>query len=268
MDRALGGGLPVGMVTEIVGESGVGKSQLCFQLLLTAQWGEDREDSPGLRSRALYIQTETYNPHVRLNELAKGQLEKGLSVENALENIYIESLPAQGGPDELIGILQKAAVEAQQHWNDPMPLRLIVIDSLANLFKDGDENKTDALFRISRLLKELADQFHMVVVVTNHVVDVIGDNLVHNVKLGNVQRLLTDGRQVYPSLGFAWANCPNNRIFLSKTKWQIDHEGSNKTVRKLEVAFSPATAPGSCHCLVTKVGFQGLPDSYVATQNS
>ena len=139
-----------------------------------------------------------------------------------------------------------------------------MLASLVHALEDLGEHGLEC----SRLLKELADQFHMVVVVTNHVVDVIGDNLVHNVKLGNVQPLLTDGRQVYPSLGFAWANCPNNRIFLSKTKWQIDHEGSNKTVRKLEVAFSPVTAPGSCHCLVTRVGFQGLPDSYVATQNS
>lgn len=37
MDRAWGGGLPVGCITEITGESATGKTQCCLQLCVTAQ---------------------------------------------------------------------------------------------------------------------------------------------------------------------------------------------------------------------------------------
>ncbi len=37
LDRAMGGGLLTRGITEVFGESGVGKTQLCLQLCLTAQ---------------------------------------------------------------------------------------------------------------------------------------------------------------------------------------------------------------------------------------
>lgn len=53
--RYLGGGIPVGSITEFVGESTAGKTQLCLQLLLASQLPLDRG---GLAGKAIYIHTE------------------------------------------------------------------------------------------------------------------------------------------------------------------------------------------------------------------
>jgi len=67
LDGLLQGGVPVGSITELVGESTVGKTQLCLQLLLTAQLPPERG---GLGGRSLYIHTEGPAPLVRLADLA------------------------------------------------------------------------------------------------------------------------------------------------------------------------------------------------------
>ena len=131
LDGPLGGGLPRGLVTELVGEAGAGKSQLALQLLLTAQWPEERG---GLAGRALYIHTEGVDPMRRLRDLAARQAERGLVGEDACDHIFLEA--CLGGAEDLLRVLERARGLAQRLGADGRPLRLLVVDSVGALFRD------------------------------------------------------------------------------------------------------------------------------------
>lgn len=55
LDEALGGGIPMGKLTEVVGPSGIGKTQFCLKLALLAALPEYYG---GLDGRVVYIDTE------------------------------------------------------------------------------------------------------------------------------------------------------------------------------------------------------------------
>ncbi|MGK0549318.1 MAG: helix-hairpin-helix domain-containing protein, partial [Pyrobaculum sp.] len=60
LDELLGGGIETRAVTEVVGEFGSGKTQLCHQLAVMVQLPEERG---GLGAKAIYIDTEnTFRP--------------------------------------------------------------------------------------------------------------------------------------------------------------------------------------------------------------
>jgi len=56
LDEALGGGIPMGKLTEVVGPSGIGKTQFCLKLALLAALPEY---CGGLDGRVVYIDTES-----------------------------------------------------------------------------------------------------------------------------------------------------------------------------------------------------------------
>nr|CAB3460042.1 unnamed protein product [Digitaria exilis] len=56
LDEALGGGIPLGKLTEVVGPSGIGKTQFCLKLSLLAALPEYYG---GLDGRVVYIDTES-----------------------------------------------------------------------------------------------------------------------------------------------------------------------------------------------------------------
>lgn len=70
LDELLRGGLPVGGVTELSGESGAGKTQLALQLCLSVQYPAQYG---GLNSGAVYICTEDSFPIRRLQQLIRDQ---------------------------------------------------------------------------------------------------------------------------------------------------------------------------------------------------
>ncbi|XP_047243005.1 DNA repair protein XRCC3 isoform X2 [Girardinichthys multiradiatus] len=70
LDQLLRGGLPVGGVTELSGESGAGKTQLGLQLCLSVQYPVEHR---GLSSGALYVCTEDPFPIKRLQQLISEQ---------------------------------------------------------------------------------------------------------------------------------------------------------------------------------------------------
>ncbi|PNX86991.1 DNA repair protein XRCC3, partial [Trifolium pratense] len=63
LDRNLNGGIPTKSITEVVGESGSGKTQICLQLVLSAQLPPSHG---GLNGSSLYIYTEYPFPIRRL----------------------------------------------------------------------------------------------------------------------------------------------------------------------------------------------------------
>ena len=91
----------------------------------------------------------------------------------SLDNIYWERDVVDG--EDLIDRLRHA--EAMMRQPQELHLRLLIIDSIAHLFRDVGDNpgvaafaqRTGVLFRISSMLRRFADLYNLAVVVTNQV---------------------------------------------------------------------------------------------------
>ncbi|CAK9875588.1 unnamed protein product, partial [Sphagnum jensenii] len=281
LNAFLSGGMPCGTVTELVGECGSGKTLLSLQLLLSVQAPVMRG---GLQGRALCIYTEGRFPSRRLFELAtfacghadgltttcKGQANKVLVKE-------VQTI------DELLHLLSNEILQLLRH-RFLTPVKLIVIDSVAALFRaDFDNNKTDLTkraslyFRLSAKLKQYAQQFNIAIVVTNQVTDCF-DEVQSDQEY--VEHLMTSGRFVRPALGLSWSHCVNTRLFLSRIPQQdcsmlhkfqghvrhgsevVEHcnsggGGEGLDGRRIQVVFAPHLPQDSCAFTVTRRGMQG-----------
>lgn len=267
--------MPCNSITEIVAESGSGKTQLCLQLALHAQLPVSHG---GLAASSLYLHTEFPFPFRRLHQLSQtfcslyNRLYSGGDY-NPCDSIYVQSIHTA---DQLLDIMPK--VESFViNANFQLPVRLIVIDSIAALFRSEFENtprelkrRSSLFFKISGKLKALAKRFSLAVVVTNQVVDFMGPSEGTNgVRIGNLRVLYSSGRQVCAALGLAWANCVNSRLFLSRDEEIVREEdalvdcsdGHNmcrQTRRRLHVIFAPHLSDTLCEFAITRDGVFGV----------
>lgn len=142
IDALLGGGVRTGMVTDVYGASGSGKSQLCFTLCANCA---------GDGGQALFIDTAgTFRPE-RVSEIA--------GAHDVLDRItYVRAL----GTEDQRSALQKAR---------DMDARLIVVDTLTGLFSAEFVGPSRHLAVMSHLheLALLAINAGCAVVVTNMV---------------------------------------------------------------------------------------------------
>ena len=270
IDRCLGGGIPCNSLTEIVGESGCGKTQICLQLVLSAQLPPSHG---GLSASSLYIHTEFPFPIRRLKQLSNSfrSLHSQLfSSENGnrydlCDCVFVERVYSA---NELLATMSKI------EWmlkNSRTPIKLIVIDSIAALFRSDFDNtplelkrRSSLFFKISGELKSLANRFGLAVVVTNQVGDLIGVN-----EGLNLPSLYSMGRRVCPALGLAWANCVNSRLFLSRDEEIVAAEigyvsedahvyHRSKTRRRISVVFAPHLPNSSCEYVIKREGVFGV----------
>ncbi|KAF3786449.1 DNA repair XRCC3-like protein [Nymphaea thermarum] len=257
LDRFLAGGIPCRSITELVGENGAGKTQLCLQLLLHSQL------PPSPSASAFYISSEPPLPLRRLQQLADSfllRLPPSSRPSTPLDNIFLHSVQTA---DDLLSLLLRL---------DPIlpRLRLLVIDSIAALFRSEFETsstdlvrRSNLFFRIAGKLKAQASRFGFAVVVANQVGDVIGEETGGG---GGCRPLVTSGRRVCPALGLSWANCVNTRLFLSRSQ-ECDFRSSDlnqtRTRRRMQVVFAPhlPSDGSSCEITIDGHGVHGLLDS-------
>jgi len=195
LDELLDGGIETRAITELVGEFGVGKTQLCHQLSVMVQLPEDKG---GLRAKALYIDTEnTFRPE-RIMQIAKY---RGLDPQEALKNVLYARAYSS---DHQIMIVDEAKriIEKEN-------IGLIVIDSLVSHFRSeypGRENLAERQQKlnhhIAQLLK-IADIYNIAVVVTNQVM---------------AQPDMFAGNPLKPVGGNVVAHGATYRIWLRKSK--------------------------------------------------
>ncbi|TKY64887.1 DNA repair protein XRCC3-like [Spatholobus suberectus] len=253
LDRCLGGGVPCNSVTEFVGESGSGKTQLCLQLALSAQLPPSRG---GLCASSIYIHTEFPFPFRRLRQLSRAlrASHPDLPCPDPCDRVFVRAVHSA---DELVAVIptiETFILHSRARWR---PVRVVVIDSIAALFRSDFENtgsdlrrRSSLFFRISGGLRWLAKRFGIAVVVTNQVVDFIGDG---DVRIGNLGNgLYSSARRVCPALGLAWAHCVNSRLFLSRD------EGEPVKTRRMSVVFAPHLPHSSSEFVIRGEGIFGV----------
>lgn len=278
LDVFLGGGFRPGEVVEVAGESATGKTQLALQAALHVQLPEELG---GLDARALYICTEDVFPSARLGQLVEAYGEKyPFTAEAGMgDNLFIEDARDFTQLWTLLTTTVPALLMAH-------PLRLIVVDSIAGIFRNEYDWNSETIarardfFKITQQLRWLASTHSVVVLTLNQVSDVIVDDdddlermLMAQLKgritkAGGTQDAIPGNprarvyptfpmssfHHVCPALGLAWTACISTRIVLTR------HPGGSDDVhRKLIVEFSPSL-PRS------EIGFGIGPAGLAATE--
>ncbi|XP_044185788.1 DNA repair protein XRCC3 [Thunnus albacares] len=254
LDRLLGGGLPVGGVIELSGESGAGKTQLALQLCLSVQYPPRYG---GLGSGAVYICTEDRFPSRRLQQLIGQQ-------------VYLRS----DVPPAEIGRLRFSDHVYIEHAADLVSLhtclsrrvplllarglvRLVVVDSVASLFRSEFQaadwlERTRHLLTFSSCLHHLSHEFNTPVLCINQVTGVFS---------GSVGSLGPVSASVSPALGLAWANQVLVRLMMHRLQGTVSRGDQRSTLRRLEVVFAPHLAQGGRDAAVWTEGVRGLVET-------
>ncbi|KAM4522089.1 DNA repair protein XRCC3 isoform 2-T2 [Odontesthes bonariensis] len=253
LDRLLRGGLPVGGVTELAGESGAGKTQLGLQFCLSVQFPPEHG---GLGSGALYICTEDPFPIRRLQQLSSEQSVLRSNVSPSLisslrfsDHVYIEHT---ADLDSLQACLTRRAplLLAQR------AVRLIVVDSVAALFRcefqaDDWLERNKQLLTFSSTLHHLSQEFSTPVLCINQVTDVFSQS---DDSLG------PSSSTVSPALGLAWANQVLVRLMMRRVPGTVSRGNQSSALRRLEVVFAPHLARSCRDATVWREGVRGVPD--------
>ncbi|CAK6983003.1 DNA repair protein XRCC3 [Scomber scombrus] len=248
LDRLLGGGLPVGGVTELAGESGAGKTQLGLQLCLSVQYPPHHG---GLGSGAVYICTEDRFPSRRLQQLIGQQrLPTDITCLTFTDQIYIEHTADMASLQTCLSrrvpvLLARGLV------------RLVVVDSVASLFRSEFQasdwlERTRHLLSFSSCLHNLSQEFNTPVLCINQVTGVFSSSSVDS--LGPLSS------SVSPALGLAWANQVLVRLMMHRLQGTVTHGDQSSALRRLEVVFAPHLAQDGRHAAVWTEGVRGLEE--------
>jgi DNA repair protein RadA len=161
LNRILGGGIETGAITELIGEFGSGKTQLCFTLSVLAQ---QPVEQGGFAGKVCVIDTEgTFIPE-RIKQIAEA---RGIDATTILQNVLI----ARAYNSEHQTILIKNLPQVVQKNN----VKIVIVDSMIGHFRGefiGRGTLADRQQRIGACLAALlrvAEAFNLAVVLTNQV---------------------------------------------------------------------------------------------------
>ena len=161
VDKILGGGVETQAVTELIGDYGVGKTQICLTLSVMAQLPRDKG---GLEGNVIYLDTEgTFSPE-RVYQIATM---KGLDGRKILDGVIVARAYNSDHQCLLMDHLFKKCPEEN--------VKLVVVDSMVSHFRGdypGRENiaqRQQILNRYLHKLLRLSEAYNLAVVITNQV---------------------------------------------------------------------------------------------------
>jgi len=162
LDSFLKGGIETQAMTEIAGEFGSGKSQLCYTLCVTANMPKDKD---GLGGNVIFIDTEnTFRPE-RIHQIAENRGIK--EPDEILRKIYVGKIFNSGHLELIIQNLGKSIQDYKA--------KLLIVDSIISLHRaefTGRGTLADRQQRLNIMLHKLlrlAEVYNLAVVVTNQV---------------------------------------------------------------------------------------------------
>lgn len=225
LDKFLAGGLITEGITEICGVSGSGKSQLCLQLSLMAQYPQTLG---GLSGRVIYICSEPF--HLRRWQQLIKSFPKKIDQENKYkirfsDNIFIQNVADY---EKFENLFPKITVLVSSK-----NIKLLILDSVTALFRGSPSDslglqKAKELRTIAKFLYKLSKEYKVAIVCVNQVTQIL------------------DNAEPVPALGLVWENLVNTRIQLKK----------NLSSRNLSVIFSPILPPQEIKFTITSSGVE------------
>lgn len=236
LDQLTDGGIDVGSITEIFGEAGSGKTQLAMQLALSCVLPMERG---GLGGKAIFISTDKHVPTKRLAEMAS-YLEAKLGLDTKLlDRIFALEFY------DWISLQPFVTEQLPRQLRKHPDIRLIVIDSVAGIFRQ----ETDYIQRASNMrdfvqvLERLADIYNFAIITTNHV---------------TATPQVDESTKTIASLGHVWDSLVVTRLKVEKTTEVLATKESVRTIRKLEIVYSPRLPCGSAKFIVDSPGIVGV----------
>jgi len=161
LDEILGGGVETQALTELIGEYGSGKTQICMMLSVTAQLPYEKG---GLEGKVAFIDTEgTFTPE-RIYQIASGL---GLEPSEVASNILVARAYNSSHQCLLIDRLFTLCPENN--------VKLVIVDSMISHFRGeyiGRETLSERQQKLNQYLHKLirlAEAYNLAVVITNQV---------------------------------------------------------------------------------------------------
>ncbi|WPH01090.1 DNA repair protein rhp57 [Acrodontium crateriforme] len=209
IDATLNGGIPAGYLTEVVGESAVGKTQFLLTLLLAVQLPPPL----GLGKSALYISTEAPLPTSRLAQILEAHPRlstlgpKDKPSLARVHSTHIHDLEAQ---DHILRY--QVPVIVARH-----DVGIVILDSVAANYRpefgksESGASKNAAvsfgerstqLIQLGALLRSLAQKNDLAVVVANQVADRFQSNPSHSRHSTQISQQSRQDSPLPPSRGY------------------------------------------------------------------
>ncbi|XP_048633772.1 DNA repair protein RAD51 homolog 2 isoform X3 [Brassica napus] len=226
LDSALCGGIPFGVLTELVGPPGIGKSQFCMKLALSASFPKAYG---GLDGRVIYIDVESKFSSRRVIEMGLKSFPevfhlKGMAQEMAGRILVLRPTSLSDFTQSSIQELKESILKNQ--------VKLLVIDSMTALLsgenKPGAQRQQHQLGWHISFLKSLAEFARIPIVVTNQVRSQNRDETSQysfqaKLKDGFQEHTRTYDSHLVAALGINWAHAVTIRLVLeSKSE---NHQG-------------------------------------------
>ncbi|XP_022849062.1 DNA repair protein RAD51 homolog 2 isoform X1 [Olea europaea var. sylvestris] len=221
LDAALCGGIPFGVVTELVGPAGIGKTQFCLKLALLASLPSTYG---GLDGSVIYIDVESKFSSKRMIEMGFKSFPEILHMEGMAKEMAGRILVLQPASlTEFTESLQQLKVSILQH-----PVKLLIIDSMAALISgengQGPPRQHALGWHIS-FIKSLAEFSRIPVVVTNQVRSQGRDEASrYSFQVQNRTKFPEDlssfDSHLVAALGIQWAHAVSIRLVLESRSGQ------------------------------------------------
>ncbi|XP_026564446.1 DNA repair protein RAD51 homolog 2 isoform X1 [Pseudonaja textilis] len=227
-------GLKVVIQPEITGPSGCGKTQFCIMMSLLATMPTN---TGGLDGAVIYIDTESAFTAERLVEIAQHRFPNYFATEEKLIAMTNKVLVYQ----ELTCDSVLKRIKSLEEEIISKNVKLIIVDSVASVVRKEFDTKrqgnlkerSNLLTKEASILKYLAEEFSIPVILTNQITTWLSDGLAVQADLlspvddlslseGSSRNGDWDSGYVTAALGNTWSHCVNTRLILqyldSKTR--------------------------------------------------
>lgn len=235
IDAALGGGLSVGSVTEVVGAAGAGKTQLCLAACASAA---APEACGGCDGGVIYIDAERKFSGARMAEIARGKFGDTFDSNDAVSalarRVQVITPMSLSDLGKRLAALEEAIIDHK--------VRLVIIDSVAHLARAefGREKvvqRQSVLGAVASTLKRHAEKHALAVLAVNQVTTRIGTFAKHaSDKDNNTDDAGSEESSgITAALGTKWAHCVNTRIALEVV-------GERRRIKIVKSPLAPLTS--------------------------
>ncbi|XP_067152673.1 DNA repair protein RAD51 homolog 2 isoform X7 [Apteryx mantelli] len=258
LDKVLHGGVPCGSLTEITSPPGCGKTQFCIMMSVLATLPVSMG---GLDGAVIYIDTESAFSAERLVEIAGNRFPAYFDSDEKLfsmtRSIYLYRELTCGSVLKRIKSLEEEIISKK--------VKLIIIDSVASVVRKEFDTKlqgnlterSNFLARGASLLKYLAEEFSIPVILTNQITTWLSNGLAIQADLVSPadDLCLSEGASgggkresgsVTAALGNTWSHSVNTRLIL---------QYHDLPTRQILVAKSPVAPFSAFFYTVEKSGF-------------